>query len=52
MRMTSSLLPTKEALRYAAVSVLGFYLLAALLMFFAVRRLRTDWVDDAEPNSA
>jgi MFS family permease len=41
-----------EALRYAAVSVLGFYLLAALLMFFAVKRLRVDWVDDAEPNSA
>ena len=36
-----------EALRYAAVSVLGFYLLAALLMAFAVKRLRTDWVDDA-----
>ena len=35
-----------EALRYAAVSVLGFYLLAALLMAFAVKRLRTDWVDD------
>jgi MFS family permease len=35
-----------EALRYAAVSVLGFYLLAALLMFFAIKRLRTDWVDD------
>ncbi|CAA9530189.1 MAG: Uncharacterized MFS-type transporter [uncultured Sphingomonas sp.] len=35
-----------EALRYAAVSVVGFYLLAALLMFFAIRRLKTDWVDD------
>ena len=35
-----------EALRYAAVSVLGFYLLAAFLMFFAVKRLRSDWVDD------
>ena len=35
-----------DALRYAAVSVLGFYLLAALLMFFAIKRLRTDWVDD------
>jgi hypothetical protein len=35
-----------EALRYAAISVLGFYLLAALLMFFAIRRLRSDWVDD------
>jgi MFS family permease len=40
-----------EALRYAAVSVLGFYLLAALLMFFAVKRLRTDWIDDPEPTS-
>jgi MFS family permease len=35
-----------EALRYASVSVLGFYLLAALLMFFAIKRLRADWVDD------
>ncbi|HEY0164603.1 MAG TPA: MFS transporter [Sphingomicrobium sp.] len=35
-----------EALRYASVSVLGFYLVAALLMFFAIKRLRTDWVDD------
>jgi predicted MFS family arabinose efflux permease len=38
-----------EALRYAAVSVLGFYLLAALLMFFAVKRLRSDWIDDPAP---
>jgi MFS family permease len=36
-----------EALRYAAVSVVGFYLVAALLMMFAVRRLASDWVDDA-----
>ncbi|MFL6829036.1 MAG: spinster family MFS transporter [Sphingomicrobium sp.] len=36
-----------EALRYAAVSVVGFYLLAALLMAFAVRRIRADWVDDS-----
>jgi predicted MFS family arabinose efflux permease len=35
-----------EALRYAAVSVVGFYLIAALLMLLAVKRLRTDWVDD------
>ena len=35
-----------EALRYAAVSVVGFYLLAALLMMFAVRRLQADWVED------
>jgi MFS family permease len=37
-----------EALRYAAVSVVGFYLLAALLMLLAVRRLRSDWVADSE----
>jgi len=35
-----------EALRYAAVSVVGFYLVAALLMAVAVRRLRSDWVDE------
>jgi predicted MFS family arabinose efflux permease len=35
-----------EALRYAAMSCLSFYLLAALLMMFAVKRLRNDWVDD------
>jgi MFS family permease len=35
-----------EALRYAAVSVVGFYLVAALLMYFAIKRLRSDWVDD------
>jgi MFS family permease len=36
-----------EALRYAAVSVLAFYLVAALLMFLAIKRLRADWVEDA-----
>jgi predicted MFS family arabinose efflux permease len=36
-----------EALRYAAVSVVGFYVLAALLMMLAVRHLRSDWVEDA-----
>jgi MFS family permease len=36
-----------EALRYAAVSVVGFYLVAALLMLLAVRRLREDWVEEA-----
>ncbi|MBA3512717.1 MFS transporter [Sphingomonas sp.] len=41
-----------EALRYAAVSVLGFYLLAAFLMFFAVKRLRSDWIDDPEASPA
>jgi MFS family permease len=35
-----------EALRYAAVSVVGFYLLAAVLMLLAARRLRADWVDE------
>jgi predicted MFS family arabinose efflux permease len=35
-----------EALRYAAVSVVGFYLVAALLMFLAARRLAAAWVDD------
>ena len=35
-----------EALRYAAVSVVGFYVLAALLMMFAVKRLNRDWVED------
>ena len=37
-----------EALRYAAVSVVGFYLVAAVLMILAVRRLREDWVEDSE----
>jgi len=36
-----------EALRYAAVSVVGFYLVAGLLMLFAVKRLRNDWVEEA-----
>ena len=36
-----------EALRYAAVSVVGFYLVAAFLMFFAIKRLRADWVEDS-----
>jgi predicted MFS family arabinose efflux permease len=36
-----------EALRYAAMTCLSFYLLAGLLMLFAVKRLRKDWVDDA-----
>jgi len=36
-----------EALRYAAVSVVGFYLVAAFLMLFAIKRLRADWVEDA-----
>lgn len=36
-----------EALRYAAVSVVGFYLLAALLMLFAARKLRNEWIEDS-----
>ncbi len=40
-----------EALRYASVSVLGFYLLAALLMAFAIKRLRADWVDDVQDDA-
>ncbi|MCF2515008.1 MFS transporter [Sphingomonas sp. G124] len=35
-----------EALRYAAVSVVGFYLVAALLMLLAIKRLRQDWVEE------
>ena len=36
-----------DSLRYAAMGVLGFYLLAALLMWAASRRLPGDWVEDA-----
>jgi hypothetical protein len=35
-----------EALRYAAVSVVGFYVVAGILMALAIRRLRSDWVMD------
>jgi predicted MFS family arabinose efflux permease len=35
-----------EALRYASVSVVAFYLVAAALMFLAVRRLAADWVEE------
>lgn len=35
-----------ESLRYAAIAALSFYFVAAMLMLFAVRRLRSDWVDD------
>lgn len=38
-----------EALRYAAVSVVGFYVLAGLLMLFAIGRIRLDWVNDPKP---
>jgi len=37
-----------EALRYAAVAVTAFYLLAALLMFLAAPRLQSNWVDDSD----
>lgn len=36
-----------DSLRYAAVACLAFYALAAVLMLFAIRPLRRDWVDDA-----
>ncbi|URW75617.1 MFS transporter [Sphingomonas donggukensis] len=35
-----------ESLRYAAVGCLAFYALAAVLMTFAIRPLRRDWVED------
>jgi hypothetical protein len=35
-----------ESLRYAAMGVLVFYVLAALLMFIAARTIRKDWVED------
>lgn len=34
-----------DALRYATLGALGFYLAAALLMLLAVKPLRRDWVD-------
>jgi MFS family permease len=40
-----------ESLRYAAIGVLGFYLLAGLLMWLAARRLRSDWVEEAPRQS-
>jgi len=36
-----------ESLRYAAVGCTFFYLIAALLMLFAAKRLRADWVEEA-----
>lgn len=36
-----------ESLRYATVGCLNFYALAAILMLFAIRPLRRDWVEDA-----
>lgn len=38
-----------NALRNSAVACTSFYVLAALLAILCVKRLRTDWVDDAEP---
>jgi MFS family permease len=35
-----------ESLRYAAIGVLGFYVVAALLMWVASTRLRQDWVEE------
>jgi hypothetical protein len=35
-----------DALRNAAVACLAFYLLAAVLMLFAVKSLRASWVVD------
>ena len=40
-----------EALRYAAVAVTAFYLLAAVLMFLCVSKLRTNWVEDSASES-
>jgi MFS family permease len=36
-----------DALRYAAVSCVGFYALAAILALLAIRPLRAAWVDEA-----
>ncbi|MGK6318934.1 spinster family MFS transporter [Sphingomonas sp. DT-204] len=35
-----------EALRYSALAVSGFYLIAAVLAFIAVRFLKRDWVEE------
>ncbi|WP_188053503.1 spinster family MFS transporter [Sphingosinithalassobacter sp. CS137] len=34
-----------ESLRYSMIAALGFYALASVLMFLAVRTLRRDWVE-------
>ena len=36
-----------EALRYSVMAALGFYLVAAVLMFLAIRPLRRDWLEVA-----
>jgi MFS family permease len=41
-----------EALRYAAVAVTAFYLLAALLMFLCVPWLRSNWIEDSASETA
>ena len=40
---------TRCATRRSACT--AFYLLAALLMFLAARRLRSDWVEDERPDA-
>ena len=40
-----------EALRYAAVSVVGFYLVAAALMAFAAKHLAADWVSEGDSST-
>jgi MFS family permease len=40
-----------DSLRIAALAVLVFYLVAALLMMLAARRLREDWVEEAPVNA-
>lgn len=37
-----------DSLRYAALAVLAFYLVAALLALLATRTLRRDWVDEPQ----
>jgi MFS family permease len=37
-----------EALRYAAVSCTGFYIVAGVLMLLCVTRLRNGWVEDTD----
>jgi MFS family permease len=36
-----------ESLRYAAVAVTSFYLLASALMFFAAKTVQKEWVEDS-----
>ena len=36
-----------ESLRYAAVGCLGFYILAAILVMFAIPSVRRHWIEDA-----